>query len=200
MRAISLWQPWATAVALGSKRVETRHWATSYRGPLAIHAAKRRVQAELQHYTSCWNWVGAMRGAGWAFGTPTSQLIDALPFGAVVAVCELVDCRRSEDFSLGELEARRREDRDATGAYAWTERQMGDFGAGRYGWALDNIRPLRKPLTWRGGQSFFQVPDVEIGALLDCGQHEDLTCSLCHESFCQRVCPGRFRDQGDLDV
>ena len=35
MKAISLWQPWASAVALGSKRVETRSWSTSYRGPLA---------------------------------------------------------------------------------------------------------------------------------------------------------------------
>lgn len=40
MRAISLWQPWASAIALGSKRIETRSWSTSYRGPLAIHAAK----------------------------------------------------------------------------------------------------------------------------------------------------------------
>uniref|UniRef100_A0A6M3LGZ5 Putative ASCH domain-containing protein n=1 Tax=viral metagenome TaxID=1070528 RepID=A0A6M3LGZ5_9ZZZZ len=44
MKAISLWQPWASAMALGLKRVETRHWYTSYRGPLLIHAAKKRVQ------------------------------------------------------------------------------------------------------------------------------------------------------------
>ena len=36
MKALSLYQPWATAIALGSKRIETRGWPTSYRGPLAI--------------------------------------------------------------------------------------------------------------------------------------------------------------------
>ncbi len=41
MKAISLWQPWATLVALGIKQTETRHWATKHRGQLAIHAAKR---------------------------------------------------------------------------------------------------------------------------------------------------------------
>jgi len=41
MKAISLWQPWATLMACGLKKNETRHWATSYRGPLLIHATKR---------------------------------------------------------------------------------------------------------------------------------------------------------------
>lgn len=40
MKTISLWQPWASLVAIKAKRIETRSWYTSYRGPLAIHAAK----------------------------------------------------------------------------------------------------------------------------------------------------------------
>ena len=32
MRALSLTQPWATAIALGIKHWETRSWSTSYRG------------------------------------------------------------------------------------------------------------------------------------------------------------------------
>ncbi len=42
MRALSLHQPWASLIAEGVKTIETRSWATKYRGPLAIHAAKRR--------------------------------------------------------------------------------------------------------------------------------------------------------------
>lgn len=41
MRAISLWQPWASLIVDGRKGYETRHWATKHRGPLAIHAAKQ---------------------------------------------------------------------------------------------------------------------------------------------------------------
>ena len=44
MKALSLWQPWASLVALRVKTIETRSWSTSYRGPLAIHAAKRPVR------------------------------------------------------------------------------------------------------------------------------------------------------------
>ena len=43
MKAITIWQPWASLLACGGKRFETRSWATSYRGPIAIHAAKKSV-------------------------------------------------------------------------------------------------------------------------------------------------------------
>ena len=41
MKAITLHQPYATLIALGIKRIETRSWPTSYRGALAIHAGKQ---------------------------------------------------------------------------------------------------------------------------------------------------------------
>lgn len=28
MRALSLWQPWASAIAAGAKKIETRGWST----------------------------------------------------------------------------------------------------------------------------------------------------------------------------
>lgn len=40
MKAITIKQPWATLIALGEKRFETRSWQTKYRGPIAIHAGK----------------------------------------------------------------------------------------------------------------------------------------------------------------
>lgn len=40
MRAITLMQPWASLIALGAKRYETRSWKTHYRGPLAIHSSR----------------------------------------------------------------------------------------------------------------------------------------------------------------
>lgn len=41
MKALSLTQPWASLVAIGAKRYETRSWSTKYRGQLAIAAAKK---------------------------------------------------------------------------------------------------------------------------------------------------------------
>lgn len=159
MRAISLWQPWATAIAVGAKRIETRGWSTPYRGPLAIHAAQRKNTSELIYLHSCWNWQGAMRGAGWTWGKDSHLEIDRLPFGAIVAVCDLVDCRPTGSFTLEEIETRRRPAGETLDSYSWTERQMGNYELGRYGWALENVRALNAPVPWKGKQGFFHVPD-----------------------------------------
>src|SRR5579885_2158306 len=44
MKALSLWQPWASLMADGRKKIETRHWrppAWLLGQPLAIHATMR---------------------------------------------------------------------------------------------------------------------------------------------------------------
>lgn len=82
-----------------------------------------------------------------------------LPFGAIVAVCELIDCRPSASFTNGELDEMRYPP-DGRKSYGWTERGMGDFALGRFGWVLKNVRALREPIPWRGGQGFFYV-DIE---------------------------------------
>lgn len=46
MSAISLWQPWASFIAIGVKPYETRHWAAPrhlWGQRIAIHAAKHPV-------------------------------------------------------------------------------------------------------------------------------------------------------------
>jgi len=40
MKAISLWQPWASLMEAGSKTIETRGWKTKYRGDLLICSTK----------------------------------------------------------------------------------------------------------------------------------------------------------------
>ncbi len=41
MKALSVRQPFAWAIVHGGKDVENRSWATSYRGPVLIHAGMR---------------------------------------------------------------------------------------------------------------------------------------------------------------
>ena len=151
MKALTLWQPWASAIALGSKRIETRSWSTNYRGPLAIHAAKRRNVDELIYYGCCWNWCGAL---GVKMGRH-NDIWDTLPFGAIVATCELVDCRPTETFTVGELDTKRRPDGDVHHTYAWTERQLGNFDPGRFGWLLADIVPLDEPVAATGRQGLW---------------------------------------------
>lgn len=89
MKAISLWQPWASAIALGHKTIETRHWHTIYRGPLAIHAAKRFDRGQRK-------FAGEERALG--------RMPDRLPLGQIVAVCTLADVRPTEDLDVSGLE------------------------------------------------------------------------------------------------
>lgn len=63
MKAITLHQPWASLMAAEIKRIETRSWGTSYRGPLAIHAGKKVVyDDELLSLLNC-TWESLPRGA-----------------------------------------------------------------------------------------------------------------------------------------
>ena len=148
MRALSLWQPWASAVALGHKQIETRSWRTPYRGPLAIHSARTKTGVEL-----------AMQGAGhamawrqvfWHHNEGLRSLFLGLPYGAILATCELVDCVPVEQV-VQELLLRQ-----ADGG-GWLERQLGDYRAGRWAWILANVRPLAVALPWTGRQGLFEV-------------------------------------------
>lgn len=48
IRGLSLTQPWAWLVTSGPKDIENRRWNTRYRGLVAIHAAKRMPDEDVQ--------------------------------------------------------------------------------------------------------------------------------------------------------
>jgi ASCH domain len=84
--ALSVRQPWAWLIVHGYKDVENRSWATSFRGPVLIHAEKRwtadeRAQAE---------WVRE------AYGIPVPERPD---LGEIVGGSEIVDCVTASDSS-----------------------------------------------------------------------------------------------------
>lgn len=94
---------------------------------------------------------------GWDMGK--SESWNQLPFGAVIAVCDLIDVRPTGSFTLAEIETPRRPAGQDSNIYDWTERQLGNFKLGRYGWILENIRALEQPIPFKGKQGFFNVPD-----------------------------------------
>jgi len=86
MKALTLWQPWAQAIALGLKQIETRSWATNHRGPLAIHAAKRPLPDMAR-------WAGIFPDISEG----------AFPLGCIVAITSVVDCVEMTDKLIKEL-------------------------------------------------------------------------------------------------
>lgn len=134
MKAISLWQPWATLVAHGLKHFETRSWYTSYRGTLAIHAAKRKADRyELNDVI-----IKALFDMGY-------QRLSELPYGCIVCTSLLVDCEPTAQVVnrtwFKEIEA--------------TERHFGDYAPGRFAWQLDTIVRVND-IPARGSQGFWE--------------------------------------------
>lgn len=160
MLAISLWQPWASAIACDAKCVETRGWPTKHRGPLLIHAAKRCVQCEIAGFARTPNWNGALEPLGWPLGESMTglRLKALMPFGGLVAIAELIDCKPTESFDASIHTHRQRAGIQGP-RHFWTENQMGDFTPGRFGWVLANVRPLKKCVPFRGAQGLFEVAD-----------------------------------------
>ena len=146
MRAISLWQPWASLVVSGAKEYETRSWYTAYRGPLLIHAAKRLVKEELRHYGSLF-----MEDLD-IFRRPELEkltlncLIKNMPFGAIIGSVNLVEVQ-STDY----LHSKKR--------ISDKEFARGNYAFGRFGWRLQYPEKFEPPIPYKGSQGFFDVPN-----------------------------------------
>lgn len=148
LKAISLWEPWASLIKTGAKKFETRSWATNYRGPLVICAAKGGLaKRELLFELSCWSMQGGLAplvgepldltGKSW----PGVKL-EHLSFGKALCVVDLVDCIKTDDLALGQI---------------GTDKPFGNFGLGRFAWKLENVRILEPPFEVKGKQGFFEV-------------------------------------------
>src|SRR5574342_1248012 len=134
MRAVSLTQPWATLVAIGAKRIETRSWSTPYRGQIAIHAAKG-FPTWARELASGEPFRKALRtddGGGMCY----------LPLGAVVATSELVDCVRVESAFMRAPLLERSGTAD--------EEAFGDYSIGRWAWILRGVNRVDPPVPARG--------------------------------------------------
>lgn len=181
MKALTLHQPWASLIAVGAKRIETRSWSTTYRGPLAIHAGARKPELD-EYYGEPHGSLGYWRGetdyveaAQWCppqDGDPFWRLYvgpdfiepHPMPLGAVVATCELVDVVPIVDGTHDDSKTRsilQNGDRlyydDGFGLDP-VEGQIpfGDFTVGRYAWLLDAIKPLDEPLPAKGHQGLWE--------------------------------------------
>ena len=143
MKAITLTQPWATLVAIGAKRFETRSWATGFRGPLAIHAAKGFPRA-CKELCSEPEFVDALASINARFSD--------LPLGCVVATVTLVGC-----FKMGTADAPCTADLTRHFDVShFPECRFGDFSEGRFAWVFDNLKKLHEPIPAKGALGLWE--------------------------------------------
>lgn len=144
MRAITLYQPWASLIADGRKTFETRSWKPPVTAQyVAIHAG-RPDTVDVEYSIEC--------------GYRPSSLVT----GAIIAVARLVGYVQTERVVAiieGSMPA----------AQAAEELRHGDYRPGRYAWELDDVRRV-PAIPIRGAQGLWDVPeDVAIRLRLDSG-------------------------------
>jgi hypothetical protein len=152
MKAISLWQPWASLVAFGEKRWETRGRLTHFRGKLAIAAtasAPKRarlfeefllVRQALAKHMSPLKVVQHLRQTR----------------GHILAVVDVVDCIPTGEWTR-QYCSRGAKFPHPTFAESKQEIAFGDYGPGRFAWKLENIKRLNVPVPCLGGQFLWTV-------------------------------------------
>ena len=153
MKALSLMQPWATLIAQGAKRIETRSWSTSYRGPLAIHASKGLPGWVADAVRSEPQFTNAL---GDLFN-PHGRVLGDLPRGCIIAIAELISVKFITENSDGWNwfgPTGRWFDYEITDQ----ERAFGDYTPGRYAWLLADVRPIDAPIPAKGALGLWETP------------------------------------------
>lgn len=143
MKALTLWQPWASIVASGVKRIENRQWpppANMLGQRIAIHAGQKYDHASYEKARELApELVIPQRGA--------------CPSGAIIGTAVLVAVARTTLEAMSQLRDR------APNQARWF------FGP--YGWILEDIRELHAPIPYCGHQKLWTIDpatDFEIAS------------------------------------
>lgn len=126
IKALTLFQPWASFMALGLKRNETRSWSTSYRGPLAIHAAAKIPQ---DFPLQILEWAPASMGGSHEW-----------PKGKILCVVDLVEILTTTAMIP---------------FINHTEFMLGNYSSGRFAWSTKMIQAFAEPIPCKGHQGLW---------------------------------------------
>lgn len=144
MKALTIKQPWASLIALGEKKFETRGWKTDHKGPIAIHAGKTINKEAYEDFAPILKKHGL---------TSADNLIT----GKIIAIANLVECHKviSED-QVDDIAI-------TTGPQiSGLEYWLGDFSANRYAWELNAVKHLPKPIPAKGQLSLWEWEGAEL--------------------------------------
>lgn len=137
--AISLWQPYASLIAVCAKRFETRHWPAplyTIGKRIAIHAAKRKpTRFEIDSMFD--NVADALGFCHWP---------SRIPYGAVICTAVLGNCNQVAHYDGNKVTFVDGRQIDDDG--------FGDYSKGRYCWEFYDVETF-DPVPTIGRQGFF---------------------------------------------
>lgn len=132
MKVISVIQPWATLIALGEKKFETRSWKTKYRGEIGIHASKKidKETCRQEPFKSILTRHGYNEK-----NLPTGSIIATSSINGCYQV--LKDTGTSAIIDYGSF------------MISGNEYHFGDYTKGRFAWELHDIKQI-DPIPAKG--------------------------------------------------
>lgn len=134
MKALTVWQPWAQLLAMGTKSNETRSWGTKYRGRILIHAAK------IDHQYI----VGKYPHELFQYFETAGAIYKDFPLGAIIGQANLVECIQMDQDYCDWMK------KWNPGEYAF-----GDYAPGRYAWVMKDAVLFDKQIPASGKQGLW---------------------------------------------
>lgn len=122
MKVVSLIEPWGTLIKTGIKKIETRSWKTTYRGPIYIHTSLKTISKKDEHKNALLKLIP----------------YEKIKYGYIIAKANLVDCILMDEEFIKNIKKNK------------NEYLTGEYSIGRYAWILENITPLEKPIKAKG--------------------------------------------------
>ena len=158
--AITIRQPWASLIAIGTKRFETRAHPppTKYIGQrIAIHAAARKERADDIDTSTAVAVVSA-------FGAAMDGAVPQRPLGAVVCTAVLAGAGEIQACDWPGLDGRQAKmpKRMGTIPGAITIDLFGDYSPNRWAWLLTDVEPIDPPAPAKGKQGWWMWDDGRV--------------------------------------
>lgn len=161
MKALTLWQPWASLVMIGAKPYEFREWDYSARGMyrrivdqrIVMHAGARPIRpSEVQRL------LADCRDGGGNTGLIVEKAVPFLERLAAAAKCQGVI-----PLGAGLGTVRVGKPRNAGGIFGGLphDSDRGDFN---YAWPCTEIEVWEEPIPMRGLQGFWDWPTIALAA------------------------------------
>jgi len=149
VKIITLHEPWASLIPLDFKRYETREWPTSYRGPLLIHAARKKMPKTFK-LPLLYALGGCCAGDEYERLEAALDQIEQSPnYGCIIAIADLSLCLRM--YSKHPFIGAHASNSIKIDSQSLVERLVGLWQPDRYALQLDNVRKL-EPIPFKSRQ------------------------------------------------
>lgn len=163
-KVLTLWQPWASLLVHGAKKIETRPkptTRTAEKGTYLIHAASKwtkeqeRICFQKPFYKELLN-IADEIGFDMDPFTFKTKYHCKLPLGQIIGAIEVTQCQLIIiDNAISSKATVKVKNKNEHVIISSPEYHFGDYTPGRYAWLTQNPRVLKTPIPYKGGQGYY---------------------------------------------